>query len=49
MADSLANWSYNMDLGLCFFASPSSLLGSKIVEDLLGVAKARLVCLNNYE
>ncbi|CAL8992150.1 unnamed protein product [Prunus brigantina] len=49
VADSLASWSYNMDLGLCIFAYAPSWLGSKIVEDLLGVSKARLVCLNYYE
>ncbi|KAI5339523.1 hypothetical protein L3X38_018795 [Prunus dulcis] len=49
VADSLSNWSYNMDLGLHIFPYAPSWLGSKIVDDLLGVVKACLVCLNQSE
>ncbi|CAL2229042.1 unnamed protein product [Prunus armeniaca] len=46
VADRLANWSYQVDLGLCVFEQAPSWLSDYLVDDLLGIVHSRLVCLD---
>ncbi|XP_020421411.1 cysteine-rich receptor-like protein kinase 29 [Prunus persica] len=46
VADRLANWSYQVDLGLCVFEQAPSWLSAYLVDDLLGIVHSRLVCLD---
>ncbi|BFG38220.1 hypothetical protein CerSpe_244940 [Prunus speciosa] len=46
VADGLANWSHNLDLGPCFLEEAPSWIGSKVWDDLLGVVRTRMVCCN---
>ena len=34
-----------MDLGVCFLDMPPSWIGSSLVDDLLGVTRTQLVCI----
>ncbi|BFG15821.1 hypothetical protein CerSpe_020950 [Prunus speciosa] len=45
VADCLAKWSHNLDLGLCVLDAAPSWLGSVLVDDLLGVPRTRWVSL----
>ncbi|BFG13734.1 hypothetical protein CerSpe_013780 [Prunus speciosa] len=44
VADCIAQWSYNMDLGVCLFDMAPSWVGASLVDDLIGVTRTRLVC-----
>ncbi|CAL8105061.1 unnamed protein product [Prunus armeniaca] len=44
VADRLAAWSYNLDLGICVFDEAPSWIGTSLVDDLLGVSRPRLIC-----
>ncbi|CAL8999610.1 unnamed protein product, partial [Prunus brigantina] len=44
VANELANWSYNLDLGILYFDEAPGWIGSLLIDDITGVAKARLVC-----
>ncbi|CAL8168851.1 unnamed protein product [Prunus armeniaca] len=46
VADRLAAWSYNLDLGICVFDEAPSWIGTSLVEDLLGVSRPRLICVD---
>ncbi|BFG32697.1 hypothetical protein CerSpe_189710 [Prunus speciosa] len=46
VADQLANWSYQVNLGLCVFENAPSWLSAYLVDDLLGIVHSRLVCLD---
>ncbi|CAL2263760.1 unnamed protein product [Prunus armeniaca] len=41
VADCLAKWSHNLDLGLCVLDVASNWLDSLLVDDLLGVPRTR--------
>lgn len=43
LADCLANWSYNLDFGICFFDTAPVWASETLVDDLLGVSRARLI------
>lgn len=40
----LANWSYNIDPGLCLLEDPPVWVGDVLSDDLLGITKYREVC-----
>ncbi|CAL2260860.1 unnamed protein product [Prunus armeniaca] len=46
VADGLANWSYNMGLGVCYFDFAPSWIGSLVIGDLIGVSRPRLFCVD---
>ncbi|KAI5335918.1 hypothetical protein L3X38_026052 [Prunus dulcis] len=47
VADCIAQWSYNLDLGVCFLDMALSWIGTSLVDHLLGVTRTRhLVCIN---
>ncbi|CAL9017912.1 unnamed protein product [Prunus brigantina] len=41
VADCLAKWSHNIDLGLCVLDAAPSWIGALLVDDLLGVHRTR--------
>ena len=43
VADGLANWSYNMDLGVCTFEDAPVWISSLLADDLLGFARSCLI------
>ncbi|KAH0972573.1 hypothetical protein GBA52_024729 [Prunus armeniaca] len=43
VADQIAQWSYNLDLGVCLLDMAPSWIGASLVDDLLGVNRTRLV------
>ncbi|CAL9002908.1 unnamed protein product [Prunus brigantina] len=43
LADCLADWSYNLDFGICFFDTAPVWASEALVDDLLGVSCARLI------
>ncbi|CAL8135648.1 unnamed protein product [Prunus armeniaca] len=44
VAYGLANWSYNLELGIFFFDVAPIWISSLLLDDMLGVASTRLVC-----
>lgn len=47
LADCLARWSYNLDLGSCYFDNAPMWANDALVDDLLGVSHSRQVSLAN--
>ncbi|VVA27713.1 Hypothetical predicted protein [Prunus dulcis] len=43
VVDYLANWSYNLDLEICFFDETPVWVRALLVDDLLGLARPRLM------
>ena len=43
VADHIARWSYNLDLGVCLLDMAPNWIGASLVDDMLGVARTRLV------
>ncbi|KAI5332272.1 hypothetical protein L3X38_022401 [Prunus dulcis] len=43
LANCLANGSYNLDIGICWFDSMPLWAGEALVDDLIGVSRPRLV------
>ncbi|XP_016648950.1 PREDICTED: putative ribonuclease H protein At1g65750 [Prunus mume] len=43
VADCLATWSYNLDLGLFIFVDAPAWVGPSLIDDLLGITRSRLV------
>ncbi|BFG41860.1 hypothetical protein CerSpe_281350 [Prunus speciosa] len=44
VADCMANWSSNLDLGVCFLDEAPAWVSSFLEDDFLGVVRPRLVC-----
>ncbi|CAL8075943.1 unnamed protein product [Prunus armeniaca] len=42
-ADCLANWSLNMDIGVCYFDEAPVWISSILIDDLLGPVKPRMI------
>lgn len=42
VADCMANWSSNLDLGVCYFDDAAAWVTSFLVDDMLGLAKPLL-------
>ncbi|CAL8167231.1 unnamed protein product [Prunus armeniaca] len=49
VANATANWSYNLDLGLCTFDTALSWISSCLVDDVLGALRIRSVCLDQCD
>lgn len=43
VANCLANWSYNLDLGFYIFVDTPAWVQTSLIDDLLGVTRTRLV------
>ncbi|CAL9017342.1 unnamed protein product [Prunus brigantina] len=42
-ADCLANWSLNMDLGVCYFEDAPIWISSILIDDMLGAVKPQMI------